>query len=139
MTSIEKRVGFMQGRLTRPEHGRIQYFPMDGWETEFKEANRLAFNIMEWTLDNDPFDLNQSYVHQILIRLNHFVLSTTYLFLLLLVIVSWIILYGALISTISIKAGLISFLMLVKGTLFLCLSFLWLTIQVLRILSKLLN
>ena len=48
----------MQGRLTRPEHGRIQYFPMDGWETEFKEANRLAFTIMEWTLDNDPFDLN---------------------------------------------------------------------------------
>ena len=48
----------MQGRLTKPPQGLIQYFPVSGWKNEFNLASRLDFKVMEWTLDNHPFESN---------------------------------------------------------------------------------
>lgn len=48
---MSKRVGFMQGRLSNPVNNMIQAFPWDDWEKEFKIANEISVNLMEWTLD----------------------------------------------------------------------------------------
>jgi len=46
-------IGFMQGRLSPLVNGRIQAFPWDHWQQEFKIASYNGFSIMEWTLDQD--------------------------------------------------------------------------------------
>src|SRR5450830_1463109 len=47
------RIGFMQGRLSSLVDGRIQAFPWRAWKDEFIDAQRLDFQLMEWTLDQD--------------------------------------------------------------------------------------
>ena len=42
----------MQGRLSNPVNNMIQAFPWDDWENEFKIANEISVNLMEWTLDD---------------------------------------------------------------------------------------
>lgn len=51
--AIDKRIGFMQGRLSPPVGGRIQAFPWDNWEQEFRDAGGVPLSLMEWTLDQD--------------------------------------------------------------------------------------
>jgi len=46
-------IGFMQGRLSPIVNGKIQAFPWDCWQQEFKIACNNGFRIMEWTLDQD--------------------------------------------------------------------------------------
>lgn len=46
-------IGFMQGRLCDRIDDKIQAFPWRDWELEFKEAQKIGFNLMEWTLDHD--------------------------------------------------------------------------------------
>ena len=46
-------IGFIQGRLSPIVNDKIQAFPWDFWEEEFKIANSLGLKIMEWTLDYD--------------------------------------------------------------------------------------
>ena len=53
-----KNLGFMQGRLVPQEKGIIQSFPWSSWEDEFKIANKIGLNLMEWTLDYKRFYLN---------------------------------------------------------------------------------
>ena len=48
---IIQNLGFMQGRLSEVKNGIIQCFPWENWENEIKDANRLNFKLMEWTLD----------------------------------------------------------------------------------------
>lgn len=47
------RVGFMQGRLSPLVNGRIQAFPWQSWQDEFRIAEQGGFRLMEWTLDQD--------------------------------------------------------------------------------------
>jgi len=47
------KVGFMQGRLSPVINGMIQAFPWNTWEDEFRIANKININLMEWTLDFD--------------------------------------------------------------------------------------
>lgn len=51
--STDTRIGFMQGRLSPLINGRIQSFPWPCWQDEFPVAERHAFHLMEWTLDQD--------------------------------------------------------------------------------------
>ena len=51
MTSIESRVGFMQGRLCNIVDSKIQAFPWQDWEQEFNLAKTIGLQVMEWTLD----------------------------------------------------------------------------------------
>ena len=44
-------IGFMQGRLSPLVNDKIQAFPWDHWQQEFKIAYDNGFSIMEWTLD----------------------------------------------------------------------------------------
>ena len=46
-------IGFIQGRFSPLINGKIQAFPWDYWQQEFKIASTNGFRIMEWTLDQD--------------------------------------------------------------------------------------
>lgn len=46
-----KKIGFMQGRLSKMVNNQIQAFPFEDWVNEFKLAGELNLNCMEWTLD----------------------------------------------------------------------------------------
>lgn len=44
------KIGTMQGRLSVPQNGLMQFFPHE-WEEEFKTASILGFTHIEWLLD----------------------------------------------------------------------------------------
>jgi L-ribulose-5-phosphate 3-epimerase len=50
---VKNRIGFMQGRLSPLVGGKIQAFPASCWQEEFRTAQKLGFELMEWTLDQD--------------------------------------------------------------------------------------
>jgi hexulose-6-phosphate isomerase len=50
---MNDRIGFMQGRLSPLVDGRIQAFPWASWRDEFRQAEKINFHLMEWTLDQD--------------------------------------------------------------------------------------
>ena len=52
------KIGFIQGRLSPIIQNRIQIFPWDYWENEFRIAKNLEINCMEWTVDSYKFDQN---------------------------------------------------------------------------------
>ena len=49
----KNNIGFMQGRLSHIEDGKIQAFPWKFWKDEFSLAQQLGFSVMEWTLDHE--------------------------------------------------------------------------------------
>ena len=53
LNNATTRIGFMQGRLSPLEKGRIQSFPWFSWRDEFEIADNLNFSKMEWTIDQD--------------------------------------------------------------------------------------
>ncbi len=52
------KLGFMQGRLSSKIRNKIQAFPFDNWENEFKIAKDINFKIMEWTIDDYKYKHN---------------------------------------------------------------------------------
>ena len=50
---LEKKIGFIQGRLSPMSDGKIQAFPWQYWEDEFDIGAKYNWHIMEWTLDAD--------------------------------------------------------------------------------------
>ncbi len=55
--SITSDIGIMQGRLSPRIDGKIQAFPLNNWESEFKTAEEIGFTSIEWIVEN-PLDLN---------------------------------------------------------------------------------
>ena len=51
-------IGFMQGRLSKIERGRIQSFPFNNWQNEFMLAKKNNFKLIEWTIDSFKIDKN---------------------------------------------------------------------------------
>lgn len=45
------RVGIMQGRLLPPFGGRLQCFPVEGWDREFALAAKAGLECIEWIYD----------------------------------------------------------------------------------------
>ena len=52
------KIGFMQGRLSKIERGRIQSFPFSNWQNEFELAKKNNFELIEWTIDSFNIDKN---------------------------------------------------------------------------------
>jgi|OM-RGC.v1.007791920 hexulose-6-phosphate isomerase len=52
------KLGVMQGRIVNQERMKIQSFPWNNWEKEFKILNQNKFNLLEWTVDNEKFFKN---------------------------------------------------------------------------------
>jgi L-ribulose-5-phosphate 3-epimerase len=50
---MKEVIGFMQGRLSPIEGGKIQSFPWDNWQNEIVLAKKIDLSLMEWTLDQD--------------------------------------------------------------------------------------
>ena len=77
-------IGFIQGRLSPIVNDKIQAFPWDSWEEEFKIANSLGLKIMEWTLDCDNLYDNplmtssgQKRINELMIKYNISIPSLT--------------------------------------------------------------
>lgn len=49
-----RRIGFMQGRLSKRPGSRLQAFPMETWEREFSLARQVGFDCVEWVLETPP-------------------------------------------------------------------------------------
>ena len=45
-------IGIMQGRLSKQHGEKIQEFPKNSWEEEFKIAKNIGFNVIEWVFDS---------------------------------------------------------------------------------------
>ncbi len=52
------QIGFMQGRLSPIEEGKIQAFPWEHWQSEFEIAQAHGFGLMEWTIEQERLDEN---------------------------------------------------------------------------------
>ena len=44
---IQKKIGFMQGRLSEIVNNKIQCFPWENWENEFVEASKINLNFVK--------------------------------------------------------------------------------------------
>ena len=53
---MSSRIGIIQGRLSKPLHGKIQSFPVNSWEKEFYLAKDIGFKSIEWVLDENIKD-----------------------------------------------------------------------------------
>lgn len=53
-----RKVGIMQGRLSRPPAGTLQAFPWQGWQDEFARARDCGFNCLEWLVTAERLDDN---------------------------------------------------------------------------------
>lgn len=51
------RIGIFQGRLSSSINNEIQSFPFHNWENEFKLANKIGFDLIEWII-GDEIDKN---------------------------------------------------------------------------------
>jgi hexulose-6-phosphate isomerase len=50
---MNRKIGFMQGRLCDRVDGKIQAFPWLEWASEFPAAAAIDLHLLEWTLDQD--------------------------------------------------------------------------------------
>jgi hexulose-6-phosphate isomerase len=57
------KIGIMQGRLSKPINGKIQSFPTDNWENEFKIASEIGYSCIEWVIDSDGIDKNPLFLN----------------------------------------------------------------------------
>lgn len=55
---LSERIGIMQGRLSKPATDKIQAFPFNNWENEFKIASEIGFACIEWVIDSKGIDSN---------------------------------------------------------------------------------
>lgn len=51
-------IGIMQGRLSPPVNGKIQAFPWDTWENEFRVAGDLGFDEIEFIFESAGYNNN---------------------------------------------------------------------------------
>ena len=63
--------GILQGRLSKPVNGKMQEFPVNDWEYEFKNLNEVNLSGIEWLITpndnlNNPFFTEQSLPSNIL-------------------------------------------------------------------------
>ena len=48
----DSKIGFMQGRLLDSIENQIQCFPKHSWKKEFKLAEKIGFELIEWIFDD---------------------------------------------------------------------------------------
>lgn len=55
---MKYRIGIMQGRLSPPVNGRIQTFPTNTWQQEFRYAKELGLACIEWIYQRSSSEHN---------------------------------------------------------------------------------
>lgn len=53
-----RSIGIMQGRLTMPLGRGIQFFPFEEWKEEFKVAQKIGIDEIEWIFDYQNYQKN---------------------------------------------------------------------------------
>ena len=56
--NIKERIGFVLGRFSPIEKGRIQAFPWQTWQDEFALSRKNDFRLMEWVVEQDRLNEN---------------------------------------------------------------------------------
>lgn len=51
-------LGIMNGRLSKPRHGKIQSFPFETWQNEFELAREVGFDAIEMIFDHESYEEN---------------------------------------------------------------------------------
>ena len=51
MVEKSRSIGIMQGRLTESKGRGIQFFPFEEWKEEFKKAQKIELDEIEWIFD----------------------------------------------------------------------------------------
>jgi len=46
------KISFVQGRLSKQIGSNFQYFPIDNWQNEIKEAKKIGLNNIEWIISD---------------------------------------------------------------------------------------
>lgn len=59
------KIGILQGRLSKPVNGKMQEFPINGWDKEFYTIPQIGLSGIEWLITpvdnlNNPFFTNQT-------------------------------------------------------------------------------
>ncbi len=54
-------LGVMQGRLSPPYKNKIQHFPLNNWQREFKIAKSLNLKCIQWVYELENYQLNPLY------------------------------------------------------------------------------
>ena len=55
-----RSLGIMQGRLTRTLGRGIQFFPFEEWKEEFKAAQEIGIDEIEWIFDYPDYQKNHA-------------------------------------------------------------------------------
>jgi L-ribulose-5-phosphate 3-epimerase len=55
---VKHLIGIMQGRLSPPRAGRLQYFPVETWQDEFALAREAGLGGIEWVYEAETDDIN---------------------------------------------------------------------------------
>lgn len=59
-----RSIGIMQGRLTEPSGRGIQFFPFDEWKIEFKKAQEIGLDEIEWIFDYPNYQNNPLWTNE---------------------------------------------------------------------------
>ena len=55
---MKNSIGIMQGRLSPPIGGKIQFFPKTNWQEEFPILKKIGIQNLEWTFDKSDLFAN---------------------------------------------------------------------------------
>ena len=66
-----KKIGLMQGRLSKMKNKRIQEFPINSWKDEFKKMYKLNINKIERLIDEN-FDKNPIFIKENLDQIQYY-------------------------------------------------------------------
>lgn len=72
---LTNQIGIMQGRLSPRIDGKIQAYPRDTWQKEFKIAQEIGYSAIEWIVEN-PLESNALMSESGIQEINDIILRT---------------------------------------------------------------
>ncbi|RII33940.1 sugar phosphate isomerase/epimerase [Clostridium chromiireducens] len=70
------KIGIIQGRLSKRPYPKLQGFPTDTWEQEFKYAEEIGFYSIEWIFEKNRFKENPIWSKEGRQRINNIIKKT---------------------------------------------------------------
>ena len=58
------KIGIIQGRLSPRPYPKLQAFPIESWQQEFKYAKELGYDFIEWIFEDNRYQENPIWTAQ---------------------------------------------------------------------------